>query len=98
MVPQQQSLLASSGTAAASGTAEREASSPGWACCCCACSALVSVSVVWPQLIARDLTQPCTAQPKHTQQLRGCSLETEGISWLSLVRLITVSLKAEDKG
>lgn len=56
------------------------------------------MSVVWPQLIARDLTQPCTAQPKHTQQLRGCSLETEGISWLSLVRLITVSLKAEDKG
>lgn len=56
------------------------------------------MSVAWPQLIAGDLTQLCTARSKHTQQLRGCCLETEGISWLSLVRLITVSLKAEDKG
>lgn len=45
-----------------------------------------------------SLWQFCTAHSEHTQQLRGCSLETERISGLSLVRLITVSLKAEDKG
>lgn len=59
------------------------------------------MNVAWPQLVARDLSQLCTTQSKHTQllqQLRGCCAEIEGISCLSLVRLITVSLKAEDKG
>lgn len=74
-----------------------DASSPDLACHCCACSTSISMSVAWPQLIAGDL---CAAQPKCTQllqQLRGCHPEIEGILCLSLVRLITVPLKAEDK-
>lgn len=55
MVPQQQSLLASLGTAAASATAERKLPAQVGPAAAGACSASVSVSVVWPQLIARDL-------------------------------------------